>query len=128
MRKQDIEKARSTYFNTGVNTSALKAKISQDLDIVRSAHDIAAQALDQISYLLHNIPHEDKPTRAMRDLAGALRDVSNTLVMLREEGRETIRIAVGEASQTASQGPTALPEHEEHEGSDSVPQVPPVAG
>ncbi len=101
MKKNQLEKARKA-FATGVNTEQLRARVSRDLEPIKDAYDIAYQALQKIEQLIHSVDTEDKPIRAMRDLASAMRDAAGVLTAMRDEGRASVRFAAERQAPTPS--------------------------
>lgn len=116
MKKRDLERQQRQFQgNTNADATALRARVSQDLNVVKDAYDVGSIAIVELSKQFANIQFSDKPVKELADLARAYADISKTLVLLRAEGRTTIAEAVaGQA--TPDQAPDADPPAPESAG------------
>lgn len=110
MQKKQLEQARRN-FTGGQSTQSLRTAVQADLAVVKSAYDLAEQFMTKIEMLLANVEHDDKPAKALKELAGAYKDTAFTMVAMRTEARASIasaRVAAQPAVPAESQ-PVALP-------------------
>ncbi len=112
MKKRELLRSRQMY-QQPVNQEQLKARVSKDLAPIKDTYDIAYQAIQQIQALIASIPSEERPVRAMRELAAALRDAAGVMVAMRGEGRDTVSYSANPSNSTktgtAEAGGPALP-------------------
>lgn len=89
MQKKQLEQARRN-FTGGQSTQSLRTAVQADLAVVKSAYDLAEQFMTKIEMLLANVEHDDKPAKALKELAGAYKDTAFTMVAMRTEARASI--------------------------------------
>lgn len=101
MKKRDLEKqSRAFHGNTQADAGKLRARVSSDLNLVKDAYDVGAIALTELAKLMANVQFSDKPTKDIKELSSAYKDIASTLIALRGEGRTTIAEAVNSVQST----------------------------
>jgi hypothetical protein len=103
VKKSELERAQREFTgNTKASADKLRARVSSDLNIVKDAYDVGAVALTEAAKLLANVGFSENPSKELKLLSAAYKDIASTLVMLRAEGRTTIAEAVAsQAAETA---------------------------